>query len=1067
MTHNNATRGGGIFTVQSSLTSIDNSTFTGNSAVEAAGVLSTEGSSIITITSSSFTNNTSDDFGGVMHSVGKSSLNITWSMFTGNRANLGGVLQWIEGSCYISDSIFRVNIGVYYGGVMITSDVNLLISNSTFDHNLGSLYTLNSNLTFSGYTNISNNKEELLYQNGFANYESGAITSIQSTVIFTGVTILLNNQARHGGAIQARESTVVMYGKTVIAKNVATDRRGGGGIYLRLSNLEIKGSCNISNNNATTGGGIHASSSIITVHQLGALQLINNSAKLGGGLYLEVNPKVYLLNTFHYVDKNLLIFTSNTADYGGAVYVADDTNNCASWMECFFQAVAVHIFQIKRVEESIIFSENGAVEQGANLYGGLLDRCIPSSSAVVTKTRETTHYNGVTYLGNISNIELDSIASSPVHICFCNSQGQQDCSYQPPPVVVKKGETFTVSLVAVDQINNSISTNIISSLGSSKGGLGEDQHSQRIGRNCTNLKFNVFSPHDSETIILYADGPCGSAPASIRHVNVTFLNCTCPIGFEPSNRRQTRCECDCDSAMSPYITNCNYTAKSLLRVNTNSWITYMNNTDSSGYVISPFCPYDYCHSPTKNVSINLNLPNGADTQCVYNRTGILCGACRQALSLSLGSSDCLPCQKHWPAVFIAITIAALIAGILLVTVMLVLNMTVANGLINGVIFYANIMSANSAIFFPSSEPSFPTVFVAWLNLDIGIDVCFINGLDAYTKTWFQLAFPVYIISLVVVLIVIIEHSHRFAGLVGKRDPIATLATLILLSYAKLLSVTITALSFAVLRFPDGSQEMVWLPDGNVKYLQGKHVPLVIIALLIILIGAPYTILLFLWQWLVRAPKWKIFKWTRNTKLNALITTYHVPYNSKYRFWTGLLLIVRVILYITASVTVSTNPHTSLLVTIILVVGLFLLSRSIGSRVYKKSSIDIVDTLLYFNVIAVAALSWYNFKSDITMQTAVAYTSTVITSILFIGMIIYHVTLMIKKIKTTTEKNEYPLVTVRSESDATSEVTRSIVVIPKPHTSPPETTGLSDQSEIIIGEERLTETLYIPYSSAQQ
>ena len=27
------------------------------------------------------------------------------------------------------------------------------------------------------------------------------------------------------------------------------------------------------------------------------------------------------------------------------------------------------------------------------------------------------------------------------------------------------------------------------------------------------------------------------------------------------------------------------------------------------------------------------------------------------------------------------------------------------------------------------------MFVDWLNLDIGIDVCFFDGLDAYTKTY--------------------------------------------------------------------------------------------------------------------------------------------------------------------------------------------------------------------------------------------------------------------------------------------------------------------------------------------
>ena len=159
---------------------------------------------------------------------------------------------------------------------------------------------------------------------------------------------------------------------------------------------------------------------------------------------------------------------------------------------------------------------------------------------------------------------------------------------------------------------------------------------------------------------------------------------------------------------------------------------------------------------------------------------------------------------------VAIVLASAIAGILLVIVLLVLNLTVAVGLINSFTFYANVVGVSSSVFFPSSEPSFPTVFTAWLNLDIGMDVCFIDGLDAYSKVWLQLLFPTYIISLVVTVIVVSEYSPRFAELIGKRDPVATLATLILLSYAKLLSTSIVALSFATLHYPDGTRETVWL-----------------------------------------------------------------------------------------------------------------------------------------------------------------------------------------------------------------------------------------------------------------
>ena len=1068
-----AAYGGVIFTGNSSF-NISNSTFTNNAAYD-GGVMITTDSSFIT-TSNSFTNNSADAHSGVIGSIyslfditnsnftdniaayggvmitGNSSFNITSSTFTGNSATVCGVIFVGTSSLNIVGSSFYANRVNTTEGIMLTVDCSTHITDSTFNHNLGSLYVYNSNLTFSGYTSFENGAEP---SNKIANVieEGGAITSFQSTVIFLGVSNLSKNEARHGGAILATESKVLIYGKITIADNAATNGSGGG-IYLYHCDLQIKGNCIISGNHAMRGGGIHATSSTVAVYQPWTIEFINNRAENGGGLLVEVNSKLYILKPQKSLsdldDEHLLIFRNNHATkHGGAVYVADDTNSgaCSSDNECFIQTLALHRYYypslLVHTLINILFSNNTACEQGANLFGGLLDRCIPSPFAEVYYIESSPHYSGVEYIGNISNIRaLDTISSQPVQICFCDSESEPDCSYQPSIFKVKKGEAFTVPLVAVDQVNHSLDANIISSLCSQDGGFSEGQQNQSVERTCSNVTFNVFSPHDSETINLFADGPCGSSTLSIRHLKIHFTTCTCPVGFEPLDSK-TGCDCNCDSELSPHITHCDPTTKSLVRMNTNSWITHINDTDPPGYVIHPNCPLDYCRPPTENVTMNLNLPNGADAQCAYDRNGILCGACQAHLSLSLGSSRCIPCHSHWPAVLVVILLAAIIAGILLVIALLALNMTVAVGLINGFIFYANVVSA---VFFLSSEPSFPTVFVAWLNLDIGIDVCFFDGLDAYTKTWLQLAFPVYIISLVITVIIISEYSPRFARLIGKRDPIATLATLILLSYAKLLSLTITALSFAVLDYPDGLQEAVWLPDGNVKYFQGKHIALVLVALLIILIGVPYTILLFLWQWLLRAPKWKFFNWTRNTKLNAFISVHYVPYNSKYRYWTGLLLLVRVVLYTTASITVSGDPQTSFLITNVLVGGLFLIKEATGARMYKSLFLNIIETGLYFNLLAFSSFSWYRFKSDIRKQTAVAYTSTIITFILLVGVIIYHVYLLVGKDQPPEEVNEYPLAPGQVQP-AKAEVTHSVIEILKPRDQSPSSEAVSDEFKV--------------------
>ncbi len=95
----------------------------------------------------------------------------------------------------------------------------------------------------------------------------------------------------------------------------------------------------------------------------------------------------------------------------------------------------------------------------------------------------------------------------------------------------------------------------------------------------------------------------------------------------------------------------------------------------------------------------------------------------------------------------------IVAGVALVLFIKLLDITVAHGTINGLILYANIIWNSQGIFFPVREQAdqlysnfyyFLRVFVAWLNLDFGIETCFIQGLDAYGKKWLQFIFPTYL-----------------------------------------------------------------------------------------------------------------------------------------------------------------------------------------------------------------------------------------------------------------------------------------------------------------------------------
>ena len=111
----------------------------------------------------------------------------------------------------------------------------------------------------------------------------------------------------------------------------------------------------------------------------------------------------------------------------------------------------------------------------------------------------------------------------------------------------------------------------------------------------------------------------------------------------------------------------------------------------------------------------------------------------------------------------------------------------------------------------------------------------------------------------------------------------------------------------------------------------------------------------------------------------------------------------------ASVTESANPEVSLLTTNIIVGGLSLFKGSFGVKMFRKSITDIVETVVYFNLLAVAAFSQYQFKTDLKKQTAVAYISTITTLLLLVGVIAYHVYLLIRK-NTTIQLNEHPSAT---------------------------------------------------------
>lgn len=940
-------------------------------------------------------------------------------------ANIGDCLFIGTGLTIVKQSFVTIN------GITISENRNQAATltvydsrvdftgSSLFTNNYGPLLAYNATIQFLGNTKFSNciNIAPDL-QNSLLEEKGGAITSYLSRMIFHGNATFTNNSAKYGGAVYAIESSILFQARNntssqpnvLISNNTATSN--GGGVYLYRSTFEIReGECYIADNVVSDkGGGIHATYSDINMEPLQEdrsrlLLLARNRAQLGGGIHLEGASRLKI-----YVSNSSIQLVGNSADYGGAIYVDDNTKYEACFAtpsvmavsECFFHVTdpynLMEAADHRLSEESLVLNENVANFSGSNLYGGLLDRCASplmaydirrSLTAANVSLQQST--DGLTYLQLISNVRYqtsDSISSLPARVCSC-ANNLPNCTTRSLTItLVRKGQLFNVSVAAVDQVGSPLRA-VIRAYPSSVEDDIDRRNRTQYAEQCTNLSYSVFSPNDFSALNLYPDGPCRSSELSQLRLMLNFTPCSCPIGFEISpTDSDTHCQCICDHLIFPqYISGC---SEPYIMRKINSWINHRldSETNKSTYSIGRICPFRYCYGQTE---IDLSTEYGFEAQCIEGRRGVLCGRCSENYSIALSGKRCVRCPHIWPLLLVVEVLGAFLAGLGLVISIMAINFTVAIGTINGFIFYVNILNVFDMIFLPFDETNFPELMIEWLNLDPGLDVCFFPANTIYSHGWIRLLFPLYIISIVILIIVVSQRSVRFSQLIGKRSPIAVLATLILLCYGNFLQTSLLVLSPSVITNVNSDRsynELVWLLDGNIKYLGAKHVPLFLVALFILSVAIAYKIIIFSWQWVVRSPKVWILKWTNNQKFNEFIKAYQAPYSDEHRYWTGLLLLVRVVLTLISIFTASTNPDISVLFMIVTLGILLLYKISFAKKLYKKWSVDVLETVLIFNLFVLTTITY--FTNDDNTERVLAYLSISLTVLLLLMTIAYHI-----------------------------------------------------------------------------
>ena len=550
----------------------------------------------------------------------------------------------------------------------------------------------------------------------------------------------------------------------------------------------------------------------------------------------------------------------------------------------------------------------------------------------------------------------------PASVCPCSQNGSYNC-YDSNLGSVFPGQTLHIQLIIPRHWSTSSSTIIVANTKDDDCSIVDSyqlSQSHPTSHSCNNYSYTIWpnSRHTTECKLFIGL----SEMPEMFYIQIK----PCPVGFTLQSDKKS---CYCDSLLINSdilsITSCNLDDETILRP-ANSWISADTNNSSYTYNVSPQCPFDYClpHSS------NLNLIN-PDSQCQFKRSGVLCGECQQGLSAVFGSSQC----KHCSNLYLLIIIPIVIAGIVLVIMLFTFNLTVTNGIINTLIFYVNIININYSQFcFNSNSPD--CTLLSLLNLDLGIETCFYDGMDGYAKMWLQLAFPSYLMLIAFALIIGSRYSPKLQSLTANRV-LKVLATLFLLSYTKVLLTVCQVLFFflSVTNLPSKHITLLWSISTSVAPFGAKFCIFYSICLILFIILLIFNVLLLFPR---IASRWSFINYFK-----PLLDAFFGPYKERYPFWTGLQLLIRSSFFGLSAL----NRNVSLCS------GVFLVGILLGAhgilRPFKSRYKNFQELLVLLDLLGLYVTALYSDNENNRYKMLVTRLLIITVLAYFIGLIFCH------------------------------------------------------------------------------
>ena len=649
---------------------------------------------------------------------------------------------------------------------------------------------------------------------------------IRDTLLFDNCTFE-NNTALLGAAmyIQENKQTGFQPGIHVKIRNTTVTRNE---VYVDDSSIQtfadsssvidvISVNMTLENSTFTENSGTVLRTSETLIHIEGEVVFSNNTGIYGGAIRLFAASILILGN-----DSTTIFHNNSAALSGGAIYVNYLINLPSfSNYDCFlffdrFDLFCYGLFECINITVTgaqIHFSGNKS-PLGGTIFGSILESC-PWKVPILDRYPDT----------NMSFIEiLDRYYSSVFHfnpspnttkVITTSTNKIIIDDPQSGPYDIAPGEEFSLNITAFDRLGRAIPTLLASK--PSADGMGENISSV-IGQTgywfipgTTQAPITVYGVYNQENISITV---FAIDSLSQTEFTVNLLNCTYGFVYQPSS-------CICEPKLEDTVVSCNSSSKTL-SVPSDKWV----GPGPKGKLVVTNCiQADYCRLGSKVVK-----PPDFDSQCTkgFNRTGLLCGKCIDGYSSVFGTNRCKECTN---VNLIWILILAC-AGVGIVLAISFFKISITGGYLNGMLFYSNVVSLYLPFFTAGTSVSQIFVFIAFLNLDLGIESCFYNGMDPLTRAGLQFVFPAYLWILMLCITLLARKSDRIARRFSRSGFSASklFATLMLMSYSSLTETCIEILGFVAVPTISGDVYYRWRVDPNQTYFHGAHIPLFLLSI---------------------------------------------------------------------------------------------------------------------------------------------------------------------------------------------------------------------------------------------